>query len=74
MHLDCGMLIYESKAQGTGAGGSGCGCSAVTLAGDVYKRQSLVTAFLLPGNTGVVFCGRPDERLRLRQIQNARCV
>lgn len=38
MHLDCGMLIYESKAQGTGAGGSGCGCSAVTLAGHFLKQ------------------------------------
>ena len=35
------------------------------------KVLSLVTAFLLPGNTGVVLCGRPDEMLRLRQIQNA---
>ena len=34
------------------------------------KVLSLVTAFLLPGNTGVVLCGRPDEMLRLRQIQN----
>ena len=35
------------------------------------KELSLVTVFLLPGNTGVVLCGRPDEMLRLRQIQNA---
>lgn len=32
VHEDCGMLIYDSKEQGTGSGGSGCGCSAVTLA------------------------------------------
>ena len=38
VHQDCGMLIYESKAQGTGAGGSGCGCSAVTLAGHFLKQ------------------------------------
>ena len=38
LHLDCGMLIFESKAQKTGAGGSGCGCSAVTLAGHFLKQ------------------------------------
>ena len=27
-HLDCGNMIFDSKAQNTGAGGSGCGCSA----------------------------------------------
>ena len=41
VHLDCGMLIYESKAQGTGAGGSGCGCSAVTLAGHFLKQVEM---------------------------------
>lgn len=37
-HLDCGSMIYESKAQGTHAGGSGCGCSAVTLASYILPR------------------------------------
>ena len=40
-HLDCGMLIFESKAQKTGAGGSGCGCSAVTLAGHFLKQVEM---------------------------------
>lgn len=38
LHEDCGILIYDSKKQGTGAGGSGCGCSAVTLAGHYMKQ------------------------------------
>ncbi len=29
---DCGMMIYDLKAQDVHAGGSGCGCSAVVLA------------------------------------------
>ena len=29
---DCGMLIYDRKAQDVHSGGSGCGCSAVMLA------------------------------------------
>lgn len=33
------------------------------------KVLSLVTAFLLPGNTGVVLSGRPDEMLRLFQLR-----
>lgn len=32
IHMDCGVEIYDAKAQDTGAGGSGCGCSAVVLA------------------------------------------
>ena len=37
LHLDCGKLIFDQKAQDTHAGGSGCGCAAVTL-----------SAFILP--------------------------
>ena len=32
-HLDCGNMIFDSKAQNTGAGGSGCGCSASVFCG-----------------------------------------
>lgn len=38
VHEDCGILIYDSKKQGTGAGGSGCGCSAVTFSGHFLKQ------------------------------------
>lgn len=31
VHLDCGMMIFDSASQDTHSGGSGCGCSAVTL-------------------------------------------
>ena len=37
-HLDCGMLIFDSKAQDTHAGGSGCACSAVTLASYILPK------------------------------------
>ena len=59
MHLDCGMLIYESKAQGTGAGGSGCGCSAVTLAGHFLKQveQGKITAYPVCADRGTSFHG-----------------
>jgi len=30
-HMDCGIEIYDNKAQDVGCGGSGCGCSASTL-------------------------------------------
>ena len=32
-HRDCGAMIFDSEAQGTGCGGSGCGCSASVLCG-----------------------------------------
>ena len=32
VHRDCGVMIYDAKAQDKHAGGSGCGCSAVVLA------------------------------------------
>ena len=32
-YFDCGIAIFDDKAQDTHSGGSGCGCSAVTLAG-----------------------------------------
>ena len=38
--LDCGMLIFDSKAQDVHAGGSGCGCSAVTLCGHLLNQLS----------------------------------
>lgn len=38
VHRDCGIEIYDGKAQGTGAGGSGCGCSAVTLSAYYLKQ------------------------------------
>ncbi len=37
LHEDCGIRIYDKKAQGTGSGGSGCGCSAVTLSAYYLK-------------------------------------
>lgn len=38
VHTDCGIEIYDAKAQNTGAGGSGCGCSAVTLSAYFLKQ------------------------------------
>lgn len=35
---DCGMMIYDRKAQDKHAGGSGCGCSAVVLASHLLPR------------------------------------
>ncbi len=35
---DCGMLIYDRKAQDKHAGGSGCGCSAVVLASHLLPQ------------------------------------
>lgn len=37
-HRDCGMLIFDQKAQDTHAGGSGCGCAAVTLSSFILPR------------------------------------
>lgn len=37
-HMDCGIEIYDAKAQDTHAGGSGCGCSAVTLSSYILKQ------------------------------------
>lgn len=34
---DCGMMIYDRKAQGVDSGGSGCGCSALVLAAQILK-------------------------------------
>lgn len=35
---DCGLMIYDTKAQDVHAGGSGCGCSASVLAGHLLPR------------------------------------
>lgn len=37
-HMDCGIEIYDAKAQDTHAGGSGCGCSAVVLSAMILPR------------------------------------
>lgn len=39
MYLDCGMLIYDVKAQDVHAGGSGCGCSASVLASHILPSM-----------------------------------
>lgn len=36
---DCGMLIYDVKAQDVHAGGSGCGCSASVLAAHILPSM-----------------------------------
>ncbi|HAG12693.1 MAG TPA: stage V sporulation protein AD [Ruminococcus sp.] len=33
MHRDCGVMMFDGKAQDTHAGGSGCGCSASIMCG-----------------------------------------
>lgn len=35
---DCGLMIYDRKAQKVKAGGSGCGCSASVLAGYLMSK------------------------------------
>ncbi len=37
-HMDCGIEIYDAKAQDTHAGGSGCGCAAVVLAAMILPK------------------------------------
>ena len=37
-HMDCGIEIFDPKAQNTGAGGSGCGCAAVVLAAYLLEK------------------------------------
>ena len=37
-HKDCGLLIYDQKAQDVHAGGSGCGCSASVLCSIILNK------------------------------------
>jgi len=37
-YTDCGLMIYDLKAQDMHSGGSGCGCSAVVFASDIYSK------------------------------------
>ncbi len=37
-HQDCGLLIYDQKAQDVHAGGSGCGCSASVLCSIILNK------------------------------------
>lgn len=37
-HMDCGIEIFDSGAQGTEAGGSGCGCAATVLSAYILKQ------------------------------------
>lgn len=36
---DCGLMIYDLKAQDVHAGGSGCGCSAAVLTGHILNSM-----------------------------------
>ena len=38
-YMDCGVLIYDLKAQDVGAGGSGAGCCASVLAGHILSAM-----------------------------------
>lgn len=37
-HQDCGLLIYDQKAQDVHSGGSGCGCSASVLCSIILNK------------------------------------
>ncbi|MBQ7542665.1 MAG: stage V sporulation protein AD [Clostridia bacterium] len=38
VHADCGLMLYDGKAQDVHAGGSGCGCSAAVVCGYILRR------------------------------------
>ncbi len=38
VHSDCGLMIFDRKAQDVNSGGSGCGCSASVLCSHIMKR------------------------------------
>ena len=38
VHRDCGVMMFDNKAQDTHAGGSGCGCSASIICGYFLPR------------------------------------
>ncbi len=40
MYMDCGMLIFDPRAQDVHAGGSGCGCSACVLGGHILRAMA----------------------------------
>ena len=35
VHRDCGLMLFDNKAQDVHSGGSGCGCSAAVLCGHI---------------------------------------
>lgn len=37
-HKDCGLMIYDLKAQDVHAGGSGCGCFGSVFCGHIFKE------------------------------------
>ncbi len=39
-HKDCGLMIYDLKAQDVHAGGSGCGCSGSVFCSYIMQRMS----------------------------------
>jgi len=38
VHKDCGLLIFDRKAQDVHAGGSGCGCCASVFCGHIFEE------------------------------------
>lgn len=40
VYNDCGLLIYNAKAQDVHSGGSGCGCSAAVLCSLVFTKMN----------------------------------
>ncbi len=40
VYNDCGLMIFDNKAQDTHAGGSGCGCSASVFCGYLYRLMA----------------------------------
>lgn len=39
VHNDCGLMIFNLKAQDVNSGGSGCGCSASVLCSHILKNM-----------------------------------
>ena len=50
-HMDCGIEIFDTKAQNVGSGGSGCGCSATTFCGyimNLFEAKKLNRILFVP--------------------------
>lgn len=39
VHNDCGLMIFDRKAQDVNSGGSGCGCGASVLCSHIIKQM-----------------------------------
>ena len=73
VHDDCGLRLYDRKAQEVEAGGSGCGCSAAIVCGEIIPmlRERKLRRVLFAATGALMSLTSAQQRMSIPGIAHA---